>query len=347
MTDGAKQLTSRATSSGGTGPFIPAQQFRAFVDAFERLGYHVDALLAAAGLRRTDLFDPDALVPSSACGDFIGRALHTRPLANIGVRLAAATPTGTFALLDYLALTSADVGEAFRRVAQYIRLASAPMAIEIAEDADPIELRYVLNNPNDRFSAEYGATLHVLRAREETGGRAHAEFASFTHMPDDVDEVEQILGCSVHTRAPWAGLAFSRETWQLPLLRPDAVLGGVLKQHADEVMAKLPAIEGIALDVRRAVVARAVRGRADLETVSRDLAMSPRTLQRRLAAAGSSFEELSDGVTREIAEKHLRESRLAIAELAYLLGYSEPAAFNRAFKRWTGTTPQAFRRAAR
>lgn len=112
-------------------------------------------------------------------------------------------------------------------------------------------------------------------------------------------------------------------------------------------MSRVPAADGIPLEVRRAIVSRVVRGEARLETVARDLAVSPRTLQRRLATGGSSFEALVDDATREIAEKHLRASSLSLAEIAYLLGYSEPAAFSRAFKRWTGTTPHAFRRAAR
>jgi AraC-like DNA-binding protein len=71
--------------------------------------------------------------------------------------------------------------------------------------------------------------------------------------------------------------------------------------------------------------------------------MSSRTLQRRLSSLGLSYHELLDAVRRETAEKCIAESRLSIGEVAYLVGYSEPAAFHRAFRRWTGLTPQAFR----
>jgi len=347
MTEGANQLTSRATFAAGPRPPVAAPQFLAFVSAFERLGYDTEALLVACGLQKSALADPDGQIPCAECGRFIGRALAVRPMANPGVRLGAATPTGTFPLLDYLALSSDDVGQAFKQVARYLRLVSAPLLIEVYEDDDPARIQYFPIDPTDRFSIEYSVTLHVFRAREETDGRAQPAFVSLMHTPDDPREVEQILGCPVHANAPWAGVAFSREAWRQPLRRPDPILRGVLQQHADEVLARLPAVDGIALDVRRAIVARAVHGDARLETVARDLAVSPRTLQRRLASAGSSFEELADRVARELAEKHLRESSLAIAEVAYLIGYSEPAAFNRAVKRWTGMTPQAFRRAAR
>src|SRR5262245_47334673 len=106
MTERANRLTSRASFSADVGPPMSALQFRAFVDAFGRLGYDTAALLMASGLQGADLTDPDGLVPCSACGDFFGRARQMRPMANLGVRLAAVTPTGAFPLLDYLALTS-------------------------------------------------------------------------------------------------------------------------------------------------------------------------------------------------------------------------------------------------
>jgi AraC-like DNA-binding protein len=81
-----------------------------------------------------------------------------------------------------------------------------------------------------------------------------------------------------------------------------------------------------------------------IDAVARDLGMSARTLQRRLSAVGLSYQEILESSRRETAEKCITQSALSIAEVAYMFGYSEPAAFHRAFKRWTGVTPQAFRR---
>jgi AraC-like DNA-binding protein len=80
-----------------------------------------------------------------------------------------------------------------------------------------------------------------------------------------------------------------------------------------------------------------------MQRVARDLGTSRRTLQRRLADAGASYQGLLDETRREAAERYLTESSLSIAEVAYLLGYSEPSAFHRAFKRWFGRSPQGFR----
>jgi len=86
------------------------------------------------------------------------------------------------------------------------------------------------------------------------------------------------------------------------------------------------------------------RGTIDVAPLGGGLFMTPRTLQRRLAKAGTSFETLRDDARRHAAEVYLSNATLSITEVAYLLGYSEPAAFHRAFKRWhRSVTPQAFR----
>ena len=77
--------------------------------------------------------------------------------------------------------------------------------------------------------------------------------------------------------------------------------------------------------------------------IARQLAVSGRTLQRRLAAEGVSFQQLVDDARKEAAGRYIGEASLAISEVAYLVGYSEPAPFHRAFKRWYGMTPEGFR----
>ena len=84
-------------------------------------------------------------------------------------------------------------------------------------------------------------------------------------------------------------------------------------------------------------------GEMRIDVVARRLATTPRTLQRRLARAGTSFDALCDDARKQAARTYLADTTLTIAEVTYLLGYSEPSAFHRAFRRWHGTTPQAFR----
>lgn len=348
MTARADRLTKRANPpdrAGSEPSSDPASTVRVFVEALERLEYPMDGLLANAGIARTDLDDPDGRIPCTVWVPVLCRALAERPMKNAGMRLAAVTPIGAFPLIDYLIVTSHDVGEGLTRLTRYLRLGEAPSVPSLREDEDPI--RVVLEGRDTPLSAEFSVALSVLHFREETEDRFRAAYASFSHTPDDVAEMERILGCPVHSGAAWNGWALSRETWELPLHRRDPVLGGLLQRQADDVMGRLPAMDGIALEVRRALATRVGRGDTRIQSIARMLATSARSLQRRLAAAGFSYQQLLDLARRDAADRYLSDSPLSIGEVAYLLGYSEPAAFNRAFRRWHHETPQAFRQRQR
>jgi AraC-like DNA-binding protein len=125
------------------------------------------------------------------------------------------------------------------------------------------------------------------------------------------------------------------------------VLSRVVIRHAEALLAALPvpAPDSSAHRVRR-ILADALadgEGQATLAAVADKLHMSERSLQRRLADEGLKFDALLDELRRELAVRYLQDRKVAIAEVAYLLGYSEPSAFHRAFKRWTGKTPSELR----
>jgi AraC-like DNA-binding protein len=322
----------------------PAFQFRAFVDAFERLGYDAGRLLSDIGVRRADLDDPDALIPCASTGALVCCAMRERPLKNVGLRLAAQTPIGAMGLLDYLIVTSDTVGHGLQQLARYLRLLTgAPFLLELREDQDPILAVHHVDASAATFGVEYSVALTVLHIREETGNRARFECVSFTHQPDDVPEMERVLGCEVHAGASWSGVALPRESWRMPLPRKDPIVHRVLEGHAESIKPDALAMDSLAIDVRRVIASRMANGGIDISVVARHLGISTRTLQRRLAAAGLSYQELLDETRREAAETCINNAALSVGEIAYLLGYSEPAAFHRAFRRWTGTTPHIFR----
>ena len=237
--------------------------------ALERLNCSVEPLLADAGITREDLDDPDARIPTLVWGPMFRRALERCEMKNAGMRLATVTPIGAFPLVDYLIATSQDVGEGLARLARYLCLAEARSIPTLREDEDPI--RVLLEGCDTPLSAEFTVTLNVLHFREETDGRFRAAYASFCHQPDDVAEMERVLGCPVRTGASWNGWALSRETFQLPLRRRDPALGNLLQRQADEAIARLPPGGGAVLDVRRALASRIGGGDTRIQTIARTL----------------------------------------------------------------------------
>jgi len=326
-------------------PMVPALPLRAFVDALARLGFDVRKLLASVGLLPSDLDDPDATVPSTALDRVLCAAVGERRHPDLGARLAAVTPIGAFPLLDYLIVTTDTVGGALDQLARYFHLVGAPVSLEVIRDARA--LRLVVQPGGEPLSEQYDTTLAVLHLRAETEQRLQVSFVSLTHEPEDRAALERLLGCPVRTRAAWAGVEFPKEVSQLPLRRRDSTLRRVLETHAAGIAAPAPPdVRSLVAVVRAAISSRLGRP-PSLAAIGRQLAIAPRTLQRRLADDGVTYQQLVDLVRRETAERLLRDATLGVNEIGYLLGFSEPSAFHRAFKRWHEVTPQEYRRRLR
>jgi len=348
MTADAKELISHAKprrpipSQALTQPSLT---FRVFLTGLAGLGYDKTALLSAAGVTAAQMEDPDGRVPCMSIPALIGQAMRTRPTTNLGIKVAAQTPIGAFQLLDYLIVTCQNVSQGIRQLARYLRLSEAPFSVEIHDDEDPVRIVYV--GIQDSFTAEFEIALAIFHLRREAESRLQPEYACFTHTPDDLNEAEQLLGCPMRTQRPWLGLALSRQSWELPLRRRDAVLQSLLLRNADEIADRLPKPNDVVSDLRRILLSRLAQGDSNIESVARSMGTSVRSLQRRLTYRGSSYQDVLDSIRREAAGQYLSDRALSISEVGYLLGYSEPAAFHRAFKRWHGSTPHEFRLAHR
>jgi len=354
MTRRANVLTPHATRAGANSatqrthatplaPAAPCSQLRAFVDALEQLGFDVASLLAHVGLRRAELDDPDGTIPGAAFNSVIGLACEQRRLPNLGAHLAAVTPIGAYPLLDYLVVTTDNVGGALEQLVRYFHLADAPVQLAIAKEGNVVRL--LVQRPMTTFVADYETSIIVHHLREETERRLEPLHVSLEHEPESLADLERLFDCPVRAPSTWTGIEFSQDSLRLPLRRRDPALRGVLEGHAAQVVARAPNAEDKATvsRVRAAVVSRLARGVPPIGIVARQLAIAPRTLQRRLAAEGLSYQQVVDVARREAAERLLTDASISVGEVGYLLGFSEPSAFHRAFRRWHSITPQAYR----
>jgi AraC-like DNA-binding protein len=341
MTTGANSLTDRVTAPPfGLSPTAPAHDLRVFLAAFEKIGYDRRALMAAAALSEEDLQNPDGRIACSAYGTLIAHAQRERPTPNLGLELARVTPLGAWPLLDYLVLTSDTVGGGVSQLVRYFRVTGSPVDLNVREDAESVRIEVITTAP---FASEYLAALMVLHFRTETDGRFSASSIALQQRPDDPAGVERVLGCPVIVNAPADELVVSQAMWQLPLRRRDPVLRQMLEKHADAILEQLPKQSGISSDVQRLLVTRVAGGDVRMNSIARQLGVSGRTLQRRLAEEAVTYQELVDEARKQAASRYLSNSHLAIGEIAYLVGFSEPAPFYRAFRRWFGVTPEQFR----
>jgi AraC-like DNA-binding protein len=181
-----------------------------------------------------------------------------------------------------------------------------------------------------------------------TGVGLHVRSVAFWHgRPPDVSEHERVFAALLSFGAPRHELVFDAALLEVPLVRADPRLSSVLDQHVRDLVARMPAVQSLADQVRRYIRDAVPRGDFDLESIGRRMGMGGRTLQRGLSLEGTSHRQIVERVRHEFALHYLVETRMPIKEVASLLGYAGLRAFYRAFERWTGLPPAAYRRSAR
>ncbi|MFI2237356.1 AraC family transcriptional regulator [Streptomyces chrestomyceticus] len=180
------------------------------------------------------------------------------------------------------------------------------------------------------------------------GRRIPLRHARFAHpAPAHAHEYELLFGCAVRFGAPRTAAAFDARWLAAPVVRDEAALTAMLRRAPADLLSRREYGTTVTERVRRTLVlALRAAGPARLPEVAEvaaRLAVSPATLRRRLQEEGTSYRRLKDAVRRDAAISSLAAGREPIAELAARLGFSEDTAFHRAFRRWTGTTPGAYR----
>ena len=320
---------------------------RALVEACDRLGVDTETLLRTVGIRRETLEDPDARLQNREAGALWAKAYELSGDPVLSLHAAEACPLGAYKVIDYLGSSARTVGEAFRYAARYFKLINTAVSLPIDDSGDPVTFDVTgEGGPADvsRPLAEYCLAVFVLHMRAGTGAPVGLRRVTFTHrLPADVSEHERVFGCPVGFEEEHNRLVLDRAVWETPTSGAHPGVLGVLTEHADLLLSKLPRGPDLIERTRRAIGERLCCGDPSLENVARELGRSERSLQRHLRELGYSYNALADEVREATARLYLEQPDIALAEIAYLLGFADQSTFNHAFKRWTGSTPKQAR----
>jgi AraC-like DNA-binding protein len=305
------------------------------------------ALIDAVGIDPADLADPDGRLPRALETRLWHEAVRLTGDDGFGLHLSEQLPVDGLGAIGFAVRSSATLGDAYARVARYMRIVASGPRLEIVREDDVVRLRH--RPPDDppapsRHAVEFFLCNLLVIARRNVGEDTAPRAASFRHAaPARVDEHRRLLGPSVRFGQEHDELILDRALLDRPHVNAEPALGEVLDRHLAAIDAALPPEGGFLDRARAALGAELARGEPSLEAIAARLRMSPRSLQRRLQQEGSSISSLLDRLRADLAVRHLSESRDSIAEVAFLLGFSEVSTFHRAFKRWTGLTPAAYR----
>lgn len=266
-----------------------------------------------------------------------------------GLRAAELVSGLPFDVIDYVCAQVPTLRASIERMLRYQRLHHDDIDVALAVDPPQATLTLRLSGQAcPRHFAEFVLAIWTLRARALVGSAFAPRRVLFHHAaPTDIAAHRRVFAAPLDFRADTHGLSFRAELLDAPVRGADPSLGALLERHADELLAKLPARDDLVLRVKRQV-ARALPGEPpSLDATARVLATSARTLQRALRSASTTYQGLIDEVRRDLAIGHLQAAQRTISEVAFLVGFTEVAAFTRAFRRWTGMVPSAYRQRPR
>ena len=313
---------------------------------------------AASGVRAEDLYeavefdprllnDPDNRIPFRLVVNLYEKAAQLSGDDNFGLHVGLSAKLNAFDVLGYAVLNSATLGEACARAVRYHSIWTDGAAFELDSTKQFVTLTYnYLDGSITSHRQDTEMTLAMVAALclNLTEGKWSAIKIHFTHRePRDTTEHRQLFRCPITYEAPTNSLYFATDYLSLPMAQADPVLCSVLDRHAENLLSRFPPRNSI-VDQSRSIIGHELRGGdPSLERVAAQLGLSARTLQRKLHEQHTSHNELVDHLRHELAVRYLQEREMAIGEVAYLLGFSEPSSFHRAFKRWTGATPREFR----
>ena len=259
-------------------------------------------------------------------------------------------PRGALDLIEYAFRTSATLGDGLDRLARYGRLINDRLAVHVLHTGPGV--RFLIGvadaRPLHPQRAEFSIALALRLARDATATHLVPVEVLFAHAaPADSTEHHEFFRSPIHFSSGVNGMVFSDADGARVFQAADAALGAVIRRRLDKALDKLdrPADASTAARVRRLLIDGMGQEQRSVTTIGREMGLSARTLSRRLVEEGTSFRNIQDEVRHQLAVALLGDASVSIAEVAFFLGYSEPAPFHRSFKRWTGTTPQLHRRA--
>lgn len=316
--------------------------------AFERmtaLGLNVSAVLTHAGLP-DDLFGQAR--PTLTTAQFFAlwrsvEALHGDP--TLGLRLGDGTRTEVYDVVSLAALHSANLGEAMQKLARYKRLTCPEdINIELSRDEAAVSMRWMLaegHTPHFLIDAMFAS--HLALAERGTGRGIRLRRLELTRRPFAPEVLSAHFRCELRFNAAQDRIVYDRADLDLPFVTHDQDHLAILLPTLEASLQELTATTSLRDKVWN-VLARGMRGgHLRMAQVADALHLSPRTLQRKLGEAGTSYQELLDQVRRHLARRLLDATDLDTGEIAFLLGFEELNSFNRAFRQWEGETPTRWR----
>lgn len=326
---------------------IIAQSFVTTRAQIEALGLDWLEVARKVGFDPNIIDDPEAFVPAGlffAIHEYLAEATGNDA---IGLVLGAQVPVGASRIFDYVALTAPTIAQSLENWCRFDKLVSNIAQASLHDEAGK---RYLTWKVNDLFGHYAQATAKAMafagtRIKHMLAGtRADLSFEFTQSEPRQIETYYTILGRNIRFNRPENRIGIPLEVMNVVPPAAEENLYYLIEQTALAKLADSRFEDNELENISRAIQQALKDGDASLDVIARNMGMSKRALQRKMEENGLSFRQALDRVRKALAEQYLKEGKLRLSEIAFLLGYSELSTFSRAAKAWFGVPPKEFRR---
>jgi AraC-like DNA-binding protein len=346
-----KRSPSRERSSQGPVPgrvVVPRVHLNAFSGlpaVLASFNVPSEPILRTANLTRQDLEDPERSAPFPDVDRLIGLCVRRTKCPHFGLLIGQHANLQSFGIAGRLARHAPSVGAALQDLAAHFVLHDSGGVPSIAIHDDSATLAYGIHtagvrNADQVYDLSVISMLNIMRQLCGASWKPDAVLLP-RKRPTDIHPYREILGAPLRFDAVQCAVIFPAFWLARPVANADPLLHMVLQDRASaELSGQEPMLHG---DVHRTIRLLLPSRRCSRADVAQRLGIHPRTLGRRLQESGTTFQSLLDDTRAQMAKQLLLDTRLTVASIAAAIGYGDPTIFTRAFARWTGRTPSAFR----
>jgi AraC-like DNA-binding protein len=329
-------------------PMMSMSAAAGLIEAIKAAGANPDDVLGASAVDKAVFSKPDSFIRVSAFARILEEAARASSDACFGLHFGERYNPKNIGPLIYVVLNSPTIAAGIENTARYIKIHNEAGRAALVVEKDRAYLRFSPHEllvDTSRQHNEYAMTVALNTLRLMVGSEWAPQEVHFTHQLEAATAEHFRVFCApIMFGCPANAFVIESDFLKREVPAADPRLYRILKRYLGSLLNEMPREDDLVAAVRR-VIGEAIRdGEPKLSRAAKKIGMSARRLQRQLKEYGMDFKKLVDDTRRRLALQHIKEEKDTLTQIAFMLGYSDTSAFNRAFKRWTGTAPLEYRR---
>lgn len=315
----------------------------------DSLKVDIDGFLRSLGVDPGAVRAPDARLPIETYLLIQDQAAEYVSDPYFGLHMGEFAEAGSWSILGYMMMNCKTLGEAFEKSGRYSRLIGN--LIEARAEFKFNKIKAVFFTPPHApkmsrhcFEATFSSSVRMMRSL--TGADISPLEVTFVYPePASISEYERIFRCPVRFGQKNNSITMDIRVVNTPILMANPGLLEYFEKYARDFLAEMDRKDEHTRAVTKIILSNLDDEGLSINKVAREMAVSVRTLQKRLEEEGVVFSDLYRDIRQRLAQKYLREN-YTVEQITYLLGFSEPSVFRKAFKKWSGVTPREYRESA-